>query len=164
MRLSKDTWHYRNYELWLDRSEFLKAHELRNGYRQIDLCTYIRIALFWGPIRRIPRWCDAHPIAAIGIVFSVVWVTLGGLISLDSDMTLFQAFILYPAIVFSLLIALAGVVMGVYYLGEWLVDRKETVEKAQPNIIFEHIKAKKRKVCPLIEFEHDEVEEVKYVR
>lgn len=51
--VSKNSWHGRLYHFWRNNSEFKNS----SSYRE-NLCHYMRVILFWGPISVFIRW---HP-------------------------------------------------------------------------------------------------------
>lgn len=68
LKVSPESWHYRRYKNWKRR-----AHDTR---KQIDLCHYVRVLLFWAPIRWFfqagefskRNWISNGPIRPVTIV------------------------------------------------------------------------------------------------
>lgn len=197
MKLSKDTWHYRNFEAWQYNSNSIHTRDLRPRYdfepvtydngvsvklerklvegRQPDLCTYTRIALFYGPWHRLVRWNKNHRNILSWISFSLIAYALLSVLSAAIFLSTdgenspiwngaeWVVWFLFPfAIAAAVLLVVSVIVLvavGLSMLSDkfkdWRREHKYAVatKTKPPNILVERVKAHKQKICPMLEFE-----------
>ena len=175
MELSKDTWHYRNFEVWKSRSRSRRHRDLRIGDRaydyteqtwnvkpprQPDLCTYTRIVVLYAPFHRLGRFHDKHEwfqnLCTFIFLYLIALIMGFAILTVDEvNLPVWSAFV-FPFIFYP---AVGGIVLSVVWCKQKLDDWAERTpvdkpqKKKQPNVVLEYVKAKKRKICPIIEFE-----------
>lgn len=145
MKISKDSWHYR---MLTNRFMFLDgwySYNISNS-----LCIY-----FWQVVFRFLGGAAAAltisaPIVlgldvATGVIQTIDNVVLQVLLHLWAGLGIFTGLL---AVVYSILIVLAFVAAG----AEWASQRIPSKEKKKPSLLASYIKAKKDKVCPMLEF------------
>lgn len=151
MNLNKNSWHYRNFDAWKNGSHSRKHGDLRRGDRQPDLCTYTRIALVYGPTRRVGRWLRRMP-EWLGVVLTVlvayVAVTAAYLPSFPLLTAMYASLML-----FLLMTAVVALASAVLYLIFIIKEDLDDFRDREPSLVTSYVKAKKSKICPLIEFE-----------
>jgi len=134
--------------------------------RQPDLCTYTRIVMFYSPMLRFSRFHDRlkdfQRLTLDALIVIFLFGTFFHLVALI-DSTLNPSWWLPYAIGIVGTLGVAAF-FGIVFTFLWLVldvikpamsslRHKEDSESNRPNILIERVKARKRKVCPLIEFE-----------
>lgn len=151
MELSKNTWHARNYNAWLLNSRTRRARATRYGDRPVELCSYVRIALFWGFFRRFGERIFASLFALVFTAMVLAWAWLVG----DSVYNFGAWWLNLLAGAGTVLVGAAilfGMVASVVTAIEWYKDRPyKEGPSHEPNVVVEAIKAKKRRICPIIE-------------
>jgi len=160
VKLNKDTWHGRNWEYWLKTSVAKRAYKYREDpwgrtRSPANLCIY-----FWVAVARTP-WLKAVrnekvQLAVMSIFIYAIAFVLGNVgFSEFLGMSPLFMFLINPLLA---LIAV-GIVIACVTFGSFLIEkyrhRKYIHRKSEPNIVREYAKAKKSKVCPIIEFEDD---------
>lgn len=200
MKLSKNTWHFRNWETWLEHSDSKRASKFKRKYRgrvyrsdyphldwkqyenliqeveddgfatalykpgqPANLCIYFWVAILRGPWHRAMRWFSEHEAIAFFTAIAMVIFIIGTAWNLfDPDISWWLPYTMLVSLLAGAVAAgFAGLGIA-YFVREkawpaykhWL-NKQEPREKKdkEPNIFKEHIKAKKSKVCPILEFE-----------
>lgn len=136
--------------------------------RQPDLCTYTRIAFIYGPARRLGHWIGSNDkrlsIAIVLGIYSFFAAILSAVKLLGGEEVpeWWQVFA-YPALAMVggailllfvfLVFASLDLAKEKYTEYKWnKVETEEQKPEPEPNVIIEFVKAKKRKICPFIEF------------
>lgn len=206
MKLSTDTWHFRNWEYWLDNSISTLSSKYKKQwitkiysfeYEQYDmsvyqdyilekvdsgtniyskaefqpnLCAYFWVAVLRSPVLRssknLSQWGYDHQGALFLSLITLATLFLGTLVNfVYSDLGAWWHPYLFVAAFFAGVIALFFLCLGLSHLMSEVLwpkieerrDRKNSQERVQqekgPSIFVEHLKAKKKKVCPILEFE-----------
>lgn len=173
MQLSKDTWHYRNFEAWqkktrtIRNADLLPPHNRRNiawvhhgdkPARQPDLCTYTRIVLLYGPAYRLGGWLHRHDWVAPALMLTFLYgffVVYGYAVAAEEGYSgWWFPWLVVPAVVFGMVaVAFAGIA-GFFFTLDKIKNRRRRArsQPSEPNVIGEYLKARKSKVCPIIEF------------
>lgn len=160
-----DKWHARLYRAWRSVAT-LKADD---KYME-NLCHYWRVVVFWAPVTLFCKWFffgktpkRQNPHDDIPPVMYVVAFggTLIVIIMCYSQMTWWGAtlnILGWPLLFLSLIV-------GIIKLSDWHDEKERQKFRAryygeedpepekQPNLLFEVLRAKKHKVCPLIQVE-----------
>lgn len=123
MKINKNTWHYR---------QWIRCGGSR--YNSVSICGYIQ-RLFW---------------------VSLLYATVVGIVLTIAVYDFVMAFIHHPLVVSITLgggLAFIAIVYGVihYFFVRYSYDDDKPVKK--PSLFVEWFRAKKQKVCPLVEFE-----------
>lgn len=149
MKINKNDWHY-------------KIQEKNNMYPKYrtNLCDYMRglsIALLIELSKKIliPIWLITSPFILIYYMLSdTPTIGLNGF----SDQTLVGALIIGIMIDTMIILDKIWPIISPY-LPKWeKKEKKEKIKKEKgPNILLEYLKAKKQKICPIIEFEELEI-------
>lgn len=157
MKVNKNSWHYKLMDYW----DYKVIYRLRCGFN-VTLCQY-----FWNVVGAILQSVGFAAMIVVAIalflalVFGIVIAPINYLLTayfgvpeLMEGLGVVSIFIFW---VFLPLIAgceeyLRGNIKGI---PDWMrLAPKEIVKKEKkPNLAWEYIKAKKRKVCPLIQLE-----------
>lgn len=110
MELSKGTWHYRNWEYWLEHGAFRSTKRFReteerrhvwneqlqfHDYKlvtippqSVSLCTYFWIAVLRAPFWRVIKWSGANPAISIPAWFLIAVGIIGTLVNhFDSNIS-----------------------------------------------------------------------------
>lgn len=139
MKVSRDSWHYK---ILMDEHKL----KTRNG---VSLCLY-----FWMVVFNIFAWCLIGVLAPavacvfLGIVYltGYVWYFMVagwfGVGSFDTN-----------AIEMSFIINSIFLVIWIFSMFVRYNNKEKDKQKSSDNLFVEYVKAKKRKVCPLIEVE-----------
>lgn len=174
MQLSKNSWHYRNFEMWqkhtnsrrhldlLPRSSWYFDEEHRELMEELaprrrpDLCTYTRIAILYGPGRRVQHWFRRHQnIADLFMVSFFILLLSAGLLMVSfgilGEGRSWWAYVLGALSIAGVIVAGFSIPAAIQTVKNRRYDKIANGE-AQPSIITERIKAHKSKVCPMIEF------------
>lgn len=164
--LNKDTWHYRNFKAWQWNTGSYRHHSLARGKRQPDLCTYTRIVLFYGSWYRLKGWFKDHPIVNASFWVSVLYalsVVFGHVIARENGYSQW-----FPYYLFFLIVGACGVGLLFVVTFFWTLEKIEGKikhrrrlkaeglledEESRFYVFTEYAKAKKSKICPLLEFE-----------
>lgn len=136
MKVSRDSWHYK------------LVSALVNDWPKRDLCGYMRqvcLALFVSALTLIP--CVLIVVSLI----APIWLVETGAseVSQGCGLLIAMGVILWGAML----------CVGVTQLLKWCLDklsghlRSKPKEVKRPSIATEWLKAKKQKICPIIEFE-----------
>lgn len=151
MKISKDSWHYRTLTdglFWLD-----------GWVASNSLCLY-----FWQVFFRLLMGFGIAMVATSPLVFYIV-----GVMELYAPEHMALILLLLPWVVCGLVVSVVGgVIVAMLCIGlvfyaigsllSWLwgvSPLNKYIKKAEnrPSIIVEYVKAKKDKVCPILEFE-----------
>lgn len=156
LTVRESSWHWRVFLRWERRRKryeaFMDEASAPNSYtpfrrENLDLCRYCRIVLFWSPLRwYFQRERGFKP-----------WWTLVAFLGLCVLYTI--GFLFYEYTVgMAVLTGAAVFVAGLILLGHWVDSRKKRKKELEqfmvpkePGLIRSYIKAKKRRICPLIE-------------
>lgn len=181
MNISKDTWHYRNYSAWLNRSTGKKAERLKDRmaynpefdveeyYRCLDrgedypVPSYINVpgrrldfcTYFWAAVLRGPlaRWGEQlfGILLATAVYFTVVMLSFGLMESIGWDISNLNIFLVGPVII----LGIVGAMFVTLAFVVNLVRNLRNLRAGDSNIFLEKYRASKRgsKVCPFVEFE-----------
>lgn len=131
--------------------------------RQANLCMYFWAATVRGPALRVAHWLGDHPGAAVPLFIISLILFVGGFWNLlDSEVVWWHPYV-WTAVAFAIIAAGATAFLFLSYVWTdkvWPALRKRHYDKMNqpepekgPNIVMEHIKAKKSKMCPILEFE-----------
>jgi len=135
--------------------------------RQANFCTYFWAAVLRGPFWRVMTWYGRHEILAfISVILAIILIT-GTVVGLaDPDTSFLQAYLRVGTGVTIAIVAFGVIVYLLYYIKDNLVPKfiewrylkedDKPKKEPEPNIFVEQIKAKKRKVCPMVKFVDDE--------
>ena len=164
MKLDTKSLHYKIYKRWLQirtRNYFYNKdsrEDVDNMLRAVkdttthNLCFYMRVVFFWGPLKMYFFSPTALLTTLNAALFGYIYI----LLTLPSS-TVFLHISRIAMITIATLIAFglisAGLIVGSEYLREAMAKRHS--KEPRPNIIWEWLKAKKRKICPTITFEED---------
>lgn len=144
MKVNKNSWHYK---LLTENFCFISGWE--EWHISNSLCLY-----FWQVMFRLVSGLGLGLIATSPLVF---WGTL--LLGLHpSDLVFFGRLLVGLGIFVTFALTAVGALASIVYAGEFIRDklpRKEYKEK-ESNLFVEYIKAKKNKLCPIIEFVEEE--------
>ena len=168
MKISKDSWHYRLND-WV-KGDSDTMWYLRNNTRPVSLCWYFWFTVFSCLIAGIGGLF--YITGAISAVFLVWALLLNPMISLFALLTgygygMAQIEHMYFGLSLgSLLAIVAGLLVwnegGIKFAPDWMVNLFQRNPKPQPepkepepSLIWEFIKAKKQKICPVIELKKD---------
>jgi hypothetical protein len=162
-----DKWHARIYRAWR-KVGTIKAN---SNYSE-NLCHYWRVVIFWAPVTIFCKWfffnkTPKRPYNYNDDVPPAMWVALIGVFggfagALYTSMTWQGA----TAVLFGI----PALFMGVILVAVKWDERKQRIRREQrlglrntetstkserqPNLLFEVLRAKKHKICPLIEIEN----------
>lgn len=148
VKLSTDTRHYRNYRQWLRRSQSNLSLDLWAERRQLDLCTYARIQLLRVPFMKMGLFSNRHPALSGGTFLVSMYLLVAAAMAADPEFS-FVYGLFAAGIIFGTVAGVAVLVIGLFLGAEYLRQGRKD------SIIPEYIKARKSKVCPLIEFEEE---------
>lgn len=140
MKISKNSWHYRFID-WID---------IVNIDSRKDLCSYMRgFFITTGIITFF-----------LGAPLVLLYSYFAGLIGYVPEATIKSILIFFVMLWGFIGSAVDGLIVLVivsHIMCEWFVnifpERIESEKVKRPNIFIEYLKAKKKKICPLIEFE-----------
>lgn len=183
MKVNKSSWHYRVFDWWVNTSEAKRARKYQDrevfkyyeegderdpdGWTSgryvhvsgdpVSLCPY-----FWIVVLRAPLYWlfNTKPgIILFGLIaFFTAWtaVTFVG----GNAWWVFPAWAFGLAAATAVVVALSGLIaVGWDKFKDWNDKRKHSKPKVEkePSLVTEFVKAKKSKVCPILEFEEDNV-------
>lgn len=171
MKLRKDSWHYRNYERWRGFSRSKKARQ------QPNLCMYSRVVVYGGILRwldwaldpnmeknnwiqRLPGYFSLY-IGAI-LAFTAILFPMRMLLPGDDPVGWQEALvqcIFLNTVAVTGLIVLGALFVGGLFVFFWAKEKFEEgrVDKGPPLAITKLKNAKRRTVCPLIEFTEEDL-------
>ena len=140
MKIYYESWHYRFIDRW--------NRNWDNG--TVTLCSY-----FWNFIF---SFIVCFLVVASGTIFSFLglWSLLAPILqffTLQPERFIIAGYGLWIVI---FIISLTLGYLWFYDNSEYMQKRRELAKCKQPNFVFEYIRAKKRKVCPIIEFDYEE--------
>jgi hypothetical protein len=168
LTVHEGSWHYRAFLGWERRKKRTANYYER---RSLDLCRYMRTVLIYAPW----RWFWQGSYSKLLCMYVWPWVvllmlaglgTLGWLVSLNPWAFLFWTGIAAAITLFVIAMLLASV---------WLVSEKgahqvvydvvytNTLKGKSPrkrlanSLVWQYLKAKKHRICPLIEVEEEHV-------
>lgn len=158
MKMDTGSWHFRVYKRWLQ----LKTRRYRStdldsmlwyakNTGTHNLCLYMRVVMFWGPIKIFFFSVPAVLSTAIMLLLGLIYLELTA-----TDMWLFigiSDFLLILLGAGLLLVLSTFIVMATEGLRNRF-GKKEKKEK-KPNIVWEYLKAKKQKICPILSFDDE---------
>jgi hypothetical protein len=163
MNIRRSTWHARVYFLWNANGYFKTGHRVdtfgeRKEYRE-NLCHYVRAVLIWAPcwwwVKGRRRW------VGYGIVAAIVAAICSYLGTRSPDKAL------SALLQVSIGLGVGGVGGGALFGAGFLFmrhdakARKRRMQEPKPqdsfwlNVVWNYLVARKRKVCPFIEFEDE---------
>lgn len=157
MKVNKNSWHYKLMDYW----DYEVIDQLLYG-NNVTLCQY-----FWNVVGAI---LQSVAFAAMIVVAIAVFVFLAFAIIIAPINYLLTAYFGVPELmeglgvvtifIFWVLLPLAGGIEeymrgNIKGIPDWmrLVPKEIVKKEKKPNLAWEYIKAKKRKVCPLIQLE-----------
>ena len=158
MKLNTDSWHFKVYKRWLrlkarnyinDSTGVDKMLVLVKGTKIHSLCLYMRVVLFWGPVKIYFFSPKALLCTLNAFLFSYIYVLLASDPSALYLRISTMIILLTVSLVVGMLVVV-GIVAGTEYIKE-LVNNRPKTEKG-PNIFWEYLKAKKQKICPTLTF------------
>lgn len=144
MKVSRNSWHFRF------NKEVGEAFGM-GAYPGKTLCSY-----FWGTIWNMVVMCFVAVLVWVFLVLMGIPVFAAFGIN---NLSIFLTATLYPIAGMGLVACVCCIGAGIIWLSDYLQDkrwqRQEAREQAgivkRPNLVVEYIKAKKQKVCPIIE-------------
>jgi fatty acid desaturase len=155
MKIRKDSWHWKVFLNWERRKKRADYYSRYRRPTNLTLCKYFWTVMFFAPMRwfyqregKVKPW--AVFIATVGVTG---WAFMCYDAFLDAWYWTFV-----PALMPFLFL---GAVVGAVLLLQWLVDRRDTdilshgSEPKEPGLVGSYIKAKKNKVCPILEVVDD---------
>lgn len=177
MELSKDSWHYRNFQVWqnntrtlrngdlvpLERRRPLAMFDYEGPARRPDLCTYTRIVMLYAPFYRLGNFVHRHEgfFAALGAAiiatFFYLYAVMLTLTFFGENQPWFVQWVIGPVA----FLALAAVILSIPTAVRFIRDRRQSWEKEEvkrepkTKVVVEYIKARKSKVCPVLEFKDE---------
>ncbi len=148
MTIKTTAWHYRVYSYWARYSPTYRA-----AYQE-NLCHYVRVLLFWAPTiwlnRRTKAWHNRMRILlGVGIVLFYAALIVLLMVALGVE---------YPipfALAWGSLFALIGVLVVLYTAWKWSRGKQIIPQavKDTGGLAWNYSRAKKRRICPFIEFD-----------
>jgi hypothetical protein len=146
MKLNRNTWHYRWYAYWL-----ANGRGTAPAYQE-NLCHYMQVLFFWAPA----TWIDQHTSWDWGVVFPVVFLGGAALYLLG-----FGVYLLVLVAMAHLTAFLAGIgtfagsmaSIGLLVLIVRTLQGKHLEIPGTIKLVGSYAIAKKRRICPFIEFE-----------
>lgn len=146
--VKKKTWHYKWYQYWLNN-----GRGIPEKYRE-NLCHYVRVLLFWAPV----TWIDNHTnwdwgkVGAVGAILFIAGLILWGLtvltINFPIEMSLAAgSFIALLLFLLMLVVAWRGAQGKDLGIERTIFEAIDTTK-----LVWNYAVAKKRKICPYIEF------------
>lgn len=148
MKVNKNSWHYR-----LLTGEIFGIEGLNSWNVSNSLCVYfwqVVFVLLWKGVALfflIPFVINGFLIQPVIFIFG--WITTGIIVKGDIGLTIL---IMESVVITCFVIVCAGLSLHTFLKNK--TDLSEDVEK-EPNIFVEYVKAKKNKLCPMIEFVED---------
>lgn len=140
MKISKQSWHY----------QLMRKLDIVNIYDRNDLCSYMRglIISMSVPITMLLAPYIAYLFYITKILDTTPTLSISSLLLM----------LLFVQTVVGLLIDIGVILLiSIHYIDKYIlskIPKRETQYKEKkPNILIEYLKAKKKKICPLIEFE-----------
>lgn len=132
MKVSERSWHLRFVR-------FTRLHLLEQWYAPHDLCSY-----FWGGIvGALLLWA-----CLLVLAVALTCVVLGGIAA--------PFVLVFLALKGDVAARIMASVLAVGALALWMVHRGRHARARQPNLLIEYLRAKKRRICPLIEVVNDD--------
>ncbi len=159
MELDTNSWHFKIYKRWLQlKTGYTRENDVDKMLRRAkftsthNFCLYMRVVMFWGPLRMY-----VHSIASLLLTFILL---TSGLIWLEMYMYGSPFFVLLSTALAGSILgvivmggAIVGIVIGTERLKEKWAGRE--VKEKRPSIVWEYVKAKKQKICPVLSFKDD---------
>lgn len=145
MKVNKNSWHYR-----LLTGEIFGIEGINSWNVSSSLCLYfwqVVFALLWKGVALfflIPFVINA--LLIMPMTFILGWITTGVMLQGDTGLT---KLVIELIVIIGCVITWAG--LSLYTFLKDKTDLAGVVEK-EPNLFVEYIKAKKNKLCPIIEF------------
>ena len=147
MKISRNTWHYKAFNFWFKQKWGRSTEEYEELYDhppQLNLCSYVRIVLFWSPLRFVfsrPR-----------IWFLLSGVGLAILCDVYKHKGLHGLFVIWVlAIYFCVaMAAFLGIVFGIAEIHERLRKHPIATITSFTEVLSERVKAAHEGICPLI--------------
>jgi hypothetical protein len=145
MIVKRNTWHYRAWEFYHRCFGTIKTRIRWKRIEPTNLCSYIRVVILYNLINL--TWVvGCYGIAAYALFYLATAILAADAVIL-SGLWMMLWVMLGMVALFSIV---AIVVLGIF----GITKATETVKRlANDNILFQYVKAKKTKVCPLIEVE-----------
>lgn len=156
--IPQNRWHARIWAYWHEIAFF------KNKRRYTEnLCHYWRVVLFWGPVMAFFNWFLAggkpsDPRNREDKVPPVFFLAFGLILGTWGAIAFSVGSIALGATIFvggplGLAATIAGAVFVAGKIDDYQRDRMYGDAPKEPNMAWEYIKAKKHRVCPIIEVE-----------
>ena len=151
MKINTNSWHWKVFLKWERRKRRTAYYYERP--KTLDLCRYFRTVMIYAPLRwffqREGRVKPAAVFMALG--FLAYLSIVGVMLAREHG----WAFSLIP---FAGTLAFLGLLFGADFLLELYGNLRERRAakgegKREPSLVWEYVKARKRKVCPILEIE-----------
>lgn len=135
IKINKNSWHYR-----------VLGHPFKSDlrYTNVGICKY-----FWMVVGSLLGWCGAGVLALAIVVTFVGWIPVGIGWLITGNLLSLEFFALSFGATTAVFLVWVGFTL------KDLIKGKLRNRKKRPNILFEYVKAKKQRVCPLVEVVHD---------
>lgn len=130
MKINTDSWHFKLYKEWSS-----SAFNFELGYKSLSLCKY-----FWSVVLAVIATIlmALMPLVAIGFLAWMIWDLIG-----------WWTLMIIPSIVGFL--GLAALIGYIIERKKYSGPQTKTKEPTPDTLVTSYIKAKKQKVCPLLE-------------
>lgn len=160
MRISTRTWHGRVYRFWANHPENSRRWHLGNPERrQENLCHYVRVILLWAPLfwlafTRPTRHAWFRPVQPVAVALLAAVGTVSYMRWPKGSVNVLLAVAITAGVAAVCSIVAVLVSLGLQYLVALQRERRNEPERTSPTFVkvaWEFAKAKKSRVCPLIE-------------
>lgn len=150
MKISKNTWHYMAFAFWYEQSHngcTIDEYQERWGKECFNLCPYVRIVLFWAPLRFLfsrPRiW---YVLGTVALSLLSVLYHFHGVVGLE------KLGIIIAVIAFVIGFVIGAILLTDWFARKWRQTSSQNGIKAFTTVLTERAKAAHDGVCPLIDF------------
>lgn len=152
MKINKDTWHYETFRWWERNSfsEFASARRWRHTAPPISLCRYFWIVMLYVPLMWLLRGKSAVALWVVA-AFGLLSVMAKG-IAAEQGISFWLAFLQVAGVVTAIIVG--GLLL--LFIAAAISTSWRKLDEGNPSLASEYISAKKRKVCPIIEFEEED--------
>ena len=183
MNLNTDSWHYKVYTKYLEIRSGYKLGEAYYNYfkgenepctlewmlwlikrtKIHNLCVYMRVVMFWGPLllffKSAPAMLLTTILATLGVIYFELFIATG----IAIPIIVFISGIMIMALLAVTILVAVGVI--VLLLNNFVLSplkQKMSGKIPEPkmpetlSLVWEYIKAKKKKICPMLTFDKGE--------
>jgi hypothetical protein len=160
MNISRDTWHAKSFDYWKRKStselkrQFNGQSMSNDRYtprmfggdglkRPVTLCSYFWIAVLRSPLLRLTHLAQDNPKVSIPSLLLIAMLAMGFL-GLLAEGTFIGGLLFFFG-----MLGLIAAFLGLMYTGAVVSEKASE----RGGLLPEYVRAKKRKVCPIIEFD-----------